>query len=131
MLAGTQSVFHLDEVDDAIVQRLIDKDVDITAPMWGAGELMTSDNPKKLEQEISEKYGEFCEGLPRFGLKQERRRIRLIIQEAAIEVLANEQENDNELPSVKICFTLAAGSYATTVLRELIDYEDGTQRVQS
>ena len=131
MLAGTQSVFHLDEIDDAILQRFSDKDVDITAPMWGAGELMTNDNPKKLEQEVSDKYREFCEGLPRFGLKQERRRIRLIVQDADIEVLANEQESDNELPSVKICFTLAAGSYATTVLRELIDYEDGTQRVQS
>ena len=131
MLAGTQSVFHLDEVDDAILQRFADKDVDITAPMWGAGELMTSENPKELEQKISEKYCEFSEGLPRFGLKQERRRIRLIIQEAAIEVLVNEQESDNELPSVKICFTLPAGSYATTVLRELMDYQDGTQRVQS
>lgn len=131
MLAGTQSVFHLDEVDDAIVQRFTDKDVDITASMWGAGELMTSAAPEELEQNIGSKHNEFSEGLPRFALKQERRRIRLIVKEAEIEVLDNEQENDNVLPSVKICFTLPAGSYATTVLRELIDYEDGTQRVQS
>ena len=64
-------------------------------------------------------------------MKHERRRIRLIVQDAAIEILANEQEDDTELPSVKVCFTLPAGSYATTVLRELIDYQDGTQRVQS
>ncbi len=131
MLAGTQSVFHLDEVDDETTQRFIDKDVDITATMWGAGELMTSATPKALEQKISEKHSDFSEGLPRFGLKQERRRIRLIVQDADIEVLVDEQENDNALPSVKICFTLPAGSYATTVLRELIDYQDGTQRVQS
>jgi tRNA pseudouridine13 synthase len=131
MLAGTQSVFHLDEVDDAIRQRFIDKDVDITATMWGAGEPMTTGAPKDLELTISEKHREFSEGLPRFGLKQERRRIRLNVQEADIEVLANEVESDNALPSVKITFTLPAGSYATTVLRELIDYQDGTQRVQS
>jgi len=131
MLAGTQSVFHLDEVDDTIVQRFLDKDVDITATMWGSGELMTSANPKAIEQQIGEKHHEFSEGLPRFGLKQERRRIRLIVQEADIEVLASEQESDNALPSVKISFILPAGSYATTVLRELIDYQDGTQRVQS
>jgi len=130
MLAGTQSVFHLDGLDETIVQRFIDKDVDITAPMWGAGELMTTANPKDLEQKISEKHNEFSEGLPRFGLKQERRRIRLTVQDADIEVLVNEQENDNTLSSVKVCFTLPAGSYATTVLRELIDYQDGTQRVQ-
>ncbi|NQY86906.1 MAG: tRNA pseudouridine(13) synthase TruD [Colwellia sp.] len=131
MLAGTQSVFHLDEVDDIIVQRFLDKDVDITATMWGSGELMTSANPKTIEQQIGEKHNEFAQGLPRFGLKQERRRIRLIVQEADIEVLASEQESDNALPSVKISFILPAGSYATTVLRELIDYQDGTQRVQS
>lgn len=131
MLAGTQSVFHLDGVDDAIMQRLIDKDVDITAPMWGAGELMTSAAPKELEQNVSDKHSEFSQGLPRFGLKQERRRARLTVQEADIEVLMNDQESNNALPSVKISFILPAGSYATTVLRELIDYQDGTQRVQS
>ncbi|HCH70965.1 MAG TPA: tRNA pseudouridine(13) synthase TruD [Colwellia sp.] len=131
MLAGTQSVFHLDEVDDAIVQRFIDKDVDITASMWGAGELMTSAAPEELEQNIGSKHNEFSEGLPRFGLKQERRRIRLIVKEADIEVLMHDQESDNALPSVKVSFILPAGSYATTVLRELIDYQDGTQRVQS
>jgi len=131
MLAGTQSVFHLDKVDDTIVQRFTDKDVDITATMWGAGELMTTDNPKAIEESVSEKHIEFSQGLPRFGLKQERRRIRLIVQDADIEVIVDDQENDNALPSVKVCFTLPAGSYATTVLRELIDYQDGTQRVQS
>jgi tRNA pseudouridine13 synthase len=131
MLAGTQSVFHLDKVDEAIVQRFTDKDVDITATMWGAGELMTTANPKVIEESVSEKHTEFSQGLPRFGLKQERRRIRLIVQDAAIEVLTNEQESDNTLTSVKISFILPAGSYATTVLRELIDYQDGTQRVQS
>ena len=131
MLAGTQSVFHLDEVDEAIEQRFLDKDVDITATMWGAGELMTSSKPKELEQAISEQHNEFSQGLPRFGLKQERRRIRLTVQEPDIEVLANDPQNESLLPSVKICFTLPAGSYATTVLRELVDYQDGTQRAQS
>jgi len=131
MLAGTQSVFHLDEVDEAIEQRFIDKDVDITATMWGAGELMTTEKPKELEQTVSEQHHEFSQGLPRFGLKQERRRIRLVVQAPNIEVLASDLQTEELLPSVKVCFTLPAGSYATTVLRELIDYQDGTQRVQS
>ncbi len=130
MLAGTQSVFHLDEIDESILQRFMDKDVDITATMWGAGELMTTANPKALEESVSEKYSEFSLGLPRFGLKQERRRIRLLVQNADIQVLDDEQNNENNLPSIKINFILPAGSYATTVLRELIDYQDGTQRVQ-
>ncbi len=141
MLAGTQSVFHIDEVDETIKQRLIDKDVDITATMWGAGELMTSAEPQLFEQQVADNHNEFSQGLPRFGLKQERRRIRLVIENADIEVLPSDNSGDNlgdnsgdntvndSLPAVKINFTLAAGSYATTVLRELINYQDCTQRV--
>lgn len=129
MLAGTQSVFHLDEVDNSIKQRLADKDIDITAPMWGAGELMTSADPQTLEQGVAEHHSVLSQGLPRFGLKQERRRIRLIVQDPCIDVLPSEDTVNNVLPAVTLSFTLAAGSYATTVLRELLDYQDCTQRV--
>ncbi|PCH95642.1 MAG: tRNA pseudouridine(13) synthase TruD [Gammaproteobacteria bacterium] len=144
MLAGTQSVFHLDEVDDSIKQRFNEKDVDISATMWGAGELMTSGESAALEQQVADNHNEFSQGLPRFGLKQERRRIRLVIDNATIEVLPNESSPNKaqsnkanptdisakgSLSTVKICFSLPPGSYATTVLRELIDYQDCTQRV--
>ncbi len=129
MLAGTQSVFHLDEIGDNIEQRHNDKDVDITATMWGSGELMTSADPEALEQQVADTHSEFSQGLPRFGLKQERRRIRLVIKDADIEVLPNEPSTNDVLPAVKISFSLAAGSYATTVLRELLDYQDCTQRI--
>ncbi len=133
MLAGTQSVFCIEEIDDKIKQRLSEKDIDITATMWGAGELMTGAEPRALEQQIADNHGEFSQGLPRFGLKQERRRIRLVIEDADIEVLTGENSQTESLtsatlPAVKVSFTLAAGSYATTVLRELIDYQDCTQR---
>jgi len=124
MLAGTQSVFSIDEIDETIKKRLGDKDIDITAAMWGAGELMTNAQPKQFEQKIAENHSEFTQGLPRFGLKQERRRIRLVVKDADIEVLTTDL-----VPAVKISFSLSAGSYATTVLRELIDYQDCTQRV--
>jgi len=125
MLAGTQSVFHLDEIDETIKQRFIDKDVDITAPMWGAGQLMTSEGPLTLEQDVAQKNDEFCQGLPRFGLKQERRRIRLNISDTDIELMSG-QEGSN---AVKISFFLPAGCYATTVLRELLTYQDMTARI--
>jgi tRNA pseudouridine13 synthase len=129
MLSGTQSVFLLEEIDDIIKQRLIEKDVDVTAAMWGAGELMTRDEPQIFEQEIADHHVNFSQGLPRFGLKQERRRIRLVIEDTDIEILSEENSESDALPAVKVSFTLAAGSYATTVLRELIDYKDCTQRV--
>ena len=129
MLAGTQSVFQLEEVDTVLTQRLIDKDVDITAAMWGAGKIMTRAEPKILEERIAAHHLAFANGLSTFGLKQERRRIRLVIAEPDIEISPNENPANDRLPSVKISFSLSAGSYATTVLRELVDYQDCTQRV--
>jgi len=124
MLSGTQSVFLLHALEASVQQRFSDKDVDITAPMWGAGELMTLGDAHQLEQSIAEKNAEFCQGLPRFGLKQERRRIRLVISNTDIEVISTSEGGSQ----VKISFFLPAGCYATTVLRELLDYQDMTTR---
>jgi tRNA pseudouridine13 synthase len=130
MLAGTQSVFHLDAVDSTIKQRFMDRDVDITAPMWGAGDLMTSDAPLALEQGVALKNQEFCAGLPRFGLKQERRRIRLSVSNTDIELLSAQEDSAEEKSNaVKISFFLPSGCYATTVLRELLNYQDMTSRI--
>lgn len=122
MLSGTQSVFPLEKIDNDIEQRFQEHDVDITAPLWGKGELMTSLNPKKLELDVSEQNQAFCEGLEKFGLKQERRRIRLNITNGTL--ISNHDDN-----TVKLTFTLAAGCFATTVLRELLKYHDLTQRM--
>ncbi len=125
MLSGSQSVFHLDKLDDSITARYIEKDIDITAPMWGAGELMTTGAALALEQKVADEHQDLCQGLPRFGLKQERRRIRLTITDTDIEVLP-EQDGTN---TVKVSFFLSAGCYATTILRELVNYQDLTARI--
>ncbi len=123
MLAGTQSVFIADEVDDSIRKRFSEKDIDITAPMWGAGELMSTKQIQVFEQSIGSQFQAFCDGLAKFGLKQERRRIRLCVDNANITVT-----KDGENNTVVLDFSLPAGSYATTVIRELLDYTDLTQR---
>lgn len=128
MLAGTQSVFRLTEIDESIRQRFCDNDIDITAPMWGAGNLMTEESPKLIEQSVADLHPSFCQGLAKFGLKQERRRIRLVISEPQIDLVVDEQSEDS---TVTVGFFLPAGCYATTVLRELVNYQDMTQRVQA
>jgi tRNA pseudouridine13 synthase len=120
MLAGTQSVFLADAVEDSLTRRLAEHDLDITAPMWGAGELMTTGDARAFEHSIADKHSVFCQGLSRFGLKQERRRTRLIIKDADIKV-------DNDV--VTLSFFLPAGAYATTIMREVIAYQDMTERV--
>ena len=120
MLAGTQSVFPVDEVDEVLVKRLAEFDVDITAPMWGSGRLMTSHSVEIFELSALAEFKTFTEGLEKFGLKQERRKIRLTVQMPKISL-------DNN--TVVLSFCLPSGCYATTILRELIQYQDLTQRV--
>jgi len=119
MLSGTQSVFLADEIDDKIKQRFQEKDIDLTASLWGVGDLMSKGEPQGFEQQVADNYTEFCQGLAKFGLKQERRRIRLSFTEGKIQ-----SEND----TITLSFFLPSGCYATTILRELISYQDMTER---
>ncbi|QDP01997.1 tRNA pseudouridine(13) synthase TruD [Thalassotalea sp. PS06] len=118
MMAGSQSVFIIDELNDDIQDRFNRKDIDLTAPMWGRGRLMTEGAAAEREQNLARCFPDLCEGLEAFGLQQERRRIRLMPTDADIQTA-----NDN----VKLSFFLPAGSFATTVLRELVDYQDASE----
>jgi tRNA pseudouridine13 synthase len=119
MLRGTQSVFLADYIDEKINQRFQEKDIDLTASLWGAGELMSQGESQILEKAVADDHSELCEGLAQFGLKQERRRIRLSLTEGKIK-----SEDD----TITLNFFLPSGCYATTILRELISYQDMTER---
>lgn len=121
MLAGTQSVFNVALPDETLKQRLQEKDIDITGPMWGAGELKTQGEALTLEQSIVEQYPIMAQGLPKFGLKQERRKMRVTLKDTKVTSI-DEQ-------TLVFSFFLPAGCYATSILRELIDYKDMTERV--
>ena len=120
MLAGSQSVFLAEDVDQVLHERLLDKNIDITGPMWGAGELMSQGQTRIFEQQVAQCHDAILKGLPKFGLKQQRRRIRLNVKTPSIIV---DHESDNQ-STVMLKFFLPAGCYATTILRELIDYKD-------
>lgn len=120
MLSGTQSVFVANDIDDTLMERLASFDIDITAPLWGRGQLMTTNDVAIEEQLIVTPFDTLTQGLEFFGLKQERRKIRLIPQLGKISM------NDGILT---LSFCLPAGCYATTILRELIQYCDKTPRV--
>ena len=131
MLAGTQSIFLLDKVDEIAEQRFSEKDIDLTACLWGAGELKTTGTTAKKEYALVEKYPDICQGLIKFGLKQERRRIRLSLSDAEIKVEEQNAESDQKKCKVTLKFSLPAGCFATTILRELLVYNDLTERVHA
>lgn len=119
MLSGTQSVFTVDNVDQVIEQRLSSGDINLTAPLWGQGQLMTKLTRFDFEKELANQYENLTQGLERFGLKQERRAIRVMLASAQIAI-----EKTAQGSNVHLTFMLPAGCFATTILRELLIYKD-------
>ncbi|MBP0048110.1 tRNA pseudouridine(13) synthase TruD [Marinobacterium sp. AK62] len=116
MLDGSQSCFHADAEDASLARRLQEADVHLTAPMWGRGELMTTDAARRFEQQALAPRKAICEGLEGLGLNQERRSIRLMPRGLELE-----QENEQQW---RLSFELPAGAFATSVLRELCQWRN-------
>lgn len=114
MLDGSHSVFRSQgQPADELASRLAAGDLHITGPLYGKGSPMVEEAAFELEESVFSRYPEFTAGLSVAGLKPERRALRAIPKE-----LQWQFEDDNLI----LDFTLPAGSYATAILRELIDY---------
>ncbi len=114
-LNGTGSVFRVAEADDVLQQRLDTQDVHLTAVLAGMGEPMVSAAAAKFEQQVLMQHSELVQGLEAFRLKAERRAIRLVPQQLTL------QQHGND---IALRFALPAGCFATSVLRELVMYQD-------
>ncbi|MBV1788828.1 tRNA pseudouridine(13) synthase TruD [Marinobacterium sp. D7] len=110
MINGSQSCFLYDG-DTEIEQRLAAGALHLTGPLWGRGELMTQGAARAFEIQALAELAEVGEQLAALGLNQERRALRLMPAELAIE-----QESDGQW---LLAFDLPAGAFATSVLREL------------
>jgi tRNA pseudouridine13 synthase len=110
-LAGSHSIFIPEAVDDTLKQRIIEMDIHPTGPLWGRGELKSGGQVRVIEQQLAEAYPDYCRGLEQAGLKQERRNLRLAVQEL------NWSFGDDRLT---LDFVLETGAFATSVLRECL-----------
>jgi tRNA pseudouridine13 synthase len=111
VLTGSHSFFVPEKIDDQILKRVADNDIAPSGPLWGRGELTTTSEARALEEDVLKTYIEWCKGLEQLGLKQERRSLWLPVD--GLKWNISEQ-------GIELRFTLPAGSYATSVLRELI-----------
>ena len=84
--------------------------LELTAPLWGAGEPLSKSAVLELERGIVAGHDDLCDGLKEFGLRQQRRVIRLRPSETSL--LWQGQD-------LILGFNLPKGAYATTVLGEL------------
>jgi len=111
MLNGSHSVFLAETIDDEINRRIAEFDIHPTGPLWGRGRLASTADAQQLEQQCSESFSLFCDGLEQAGMKQERRPLRLPVSNLEWQL------DDNNL---SLSFFLTSGSYATSVLREFV-----------
>ncbi|MDX1336231.1 MAG: tRNA pseudouridine(13) synthase TruD, partial [Gammaproteobacteria bacterium] len=114
-LDGSNSVFAAVEIDEEIKGRISRHDIHPTGPLWGRGRLMSHSEVGELEQGVAASMQELRDGLEHAGLKQERRSLRLMVPD-----LEAEQET---ISSWVFGFFLPSGCYATSVMRELVDYQ--------
>jgi len=115
MLNGSQSCFVADGSPD-LSARLQQGEVHLTGPMWGRGALMTQGEAAAFEQEALAQAETICKGLETLGLNQERRALRLIPK-----ALAAQEASEGQWI---LEFELPAGAFATSVLRELCQWQN-------
>jgi tRNA pseudouridine13 synthase len=109
MLRGSKSCFPNDG-DPRLIERTQQQDIHPTGALWGKGSLLTTRDIAILEQQTAKQFDTLVAGLVKYGLKQERRSLRLS---------ASEFKYNFEADNLYLSFTLPAGSFATVVLREL------------
>jgi tRNA pseudouridine13 synthase len=118
MLDGTHSIFSPEKLDDEIQQRFIQGDIHPTTALWGRGSLNSGQQLLTLEQEVAKTLSAWCDGLEKQGLKQERRAARLF----PADIIMSVNETGTPFLTIELSFSLPSGSYATSVLRELVNY---------
>ncbi len=92
-------------------------ELEVTAPLWGAGDSAAVGDVAALESRVAHRYPDLVAGLEAAGLRQERRVIRL---------RPGAPEASWEKDDLSLRFRLPRGAYATTILRELAELRDGS-----
>ncbi len=114
MLAGTHSIFGPEPLTPELSDRHARGDLDLTGPLWGEGELRSLAQVRELESAIADANPQLIAGLVANDLRQQRRALALHPQNLATQWLTED--------SLELRFYLNAGSYATVVIREILNY---------
>jgi tRNA pseudouridine13 synthase len=112
MFDGSNSSFKSQLPDAEILRRLAAKTIHPTGVLWGKGELDVSADALAIEQQVINAHDELAQGLVTFGVEKARRALRVNVD--------NLDWQFSNQTTLQLCFTLPAGSYATSVLREVI-----------
>ncbi len=114
LLAGSNSFFSIDHVDDEIRQRIEKFDIHPSGILWGRGRAETKACAAEMEAALAKQFPLFCTGLEKAGLKAARRALRVMPENMA-------WTYEPEQKQLILSFELPAGAYATMVLREIVN----------
>lgn len=106
-----------------------------SGPLWGRGRSVTAEQAALIEQQVVSQYPELCQGLEHAGLNQERRSFVTFPEVFHWQWLDSDGSSDEVSASedaatskdLALSFTLPAGHYATSVLREIATLNEPTR----
>ncbi|MCP3850128.1 MAG: tRNA pseudouridine(13) synthase TruD [Gammaproteobacteria bacterium] len=125
MLSGTHSIFTVPKMDDETRSRFHQYDIHPTTALWGRGPLGSENQLLQLEQDVAQRLSNWCLGLEKQGLKQERRSARLFPENLSVKFemdTGSLPASDEVRKNIILSFSLPTGTYATAVLREIIQF---------
>jgi len=108
---GSHGFFVAEHPDAEIEARLRRQEIHPSGPLWGQGRPPVQGAALALEEAVLAAHVTLREGLERAGLRQERRPLRLPIPDLQWRLADT---------TLELSFFLPAGSFATTVLREIV-----------
>jgi tRNA pseudouridine13 synthase len=117
-LDGSGSVFKVTEVSTELITRLAQLDTHPTGPLWGDGESLASGETGALESNVASEFPQVIALLAQERLRAERRALRIAVHGLRHEWL--------EANALRLEFELVAGSFATTVLSEVVECTNGS-----
>lgn len=110
--------FFTEVLNDSIQQRLRNEEICLSAPMIGNEDAFALETAGEFERNAIANFDAWLPGLTALKLSNDRRRMTL--------KPVNLQYSKNDDSTVTLSFILPAGSFATSILREAINYSDYT-----
>lgn len=113
MLSGTHSIF-CEPVSDEISERFARQDLSSTASLFGIGNRLLEAEALAVENDVLSQHDDIVKCLTEQKSKLQMRSTRISVENFTA-------EHDAEALSLKVCVTLPAGCYFTTLLAHFID----------
>lgn len=114
MFNNSKSYFKAENIDETLEARIGNGEINPSACLYGKGENAAAQHALEIEQAVIAAHPELAEGLVKFALEMDRRTLRAYPENLQWDFLNSEQ--------LELKFFLTAGSYATALLREIIEF---------